>query len=380
MSVALNTDAVLTEEMLDKVREDLGVERPVTKQWHSEATIDTIRHWAYGLGDDNPLWVDEAHGAASRYGTNIAPPSFLYSTNLGPLHMNSEPSKGSGLPGIHAIWMSDRWQWHTPVRRNTPIAVTKATSDVALRDDSRFAGLCADISTRYWYRDSDGELLAVQDITFMHFGRRVAAGQNKHEGLTRHVWSDEELAGLLEDVEAEVRRGPDDLIYDDVQVGDSIGTVVKGPLTMTEMVTFVQGWGGPFMMASEITHRYLKHHPRANVPDRHMRVPDFPERAHWDGDFARECGFPDGYDFGCQRFGWMLNGITDWAGDNAFVAEFAGRLRGLNIIGDATWCTGTVTAKRIDDDGRRLIDVTLSATNQRGEQTADGTATVVAPR
>ena len=378
-TIELNTEGVLTEEMLDRTRAELGVERPVTKQWHCEATLDTIRHWAYGVGDDNPLWADPDYALTTKYGTNIAPPSFLYSTDQGPAHMKDEPSRGAGLPGIHAIWMGDRFRWHRPILRNTEIRVTKTLDSVEVRENSRFAGITADLSTLYRYYDGDNQLLAERWASFMHFGRQKAASQNKHADLERQVWTPDMLKKLNDDLDTECRRGGQDLVWNDVTVGDSIGLVVKGPLTATEMISFVQGWGGPFLLASELLHRYLRNHPKANVPDRYMCVPDTPERVHWDQSFAKECGFPDGYDFGSQRIAWMLNAVTNWAGDSAFVKSLDARLTALNIIGDATWCSGSVSGKSIADNGDREIELKLTAVNQRGTTTALATVVVVAP-
>jgi hypothetical protein len=50
-----------------------------------------------------------------------------------------------------------------------------------------------------------------------------------------------------------------------------------------------------------------------------------------------------------------------------------------NLIGDVTWCRGTVTGKS-GFDGQALVEIELSAVNQRQETTASGTATVALPR
>jgi hypothetical protein len=41
----------------------------------------TIRHYAHGIGDDNPLWCDPEYAAKTKYGSIVALPSFLFSTN-----------------------------------------------------------------------------------------------------------------------------------------------------------------------------------------------------------------------------------------------------------------------------------------------------------
>ena len=48
-----------------------------------EANLDNIRRFGDGVGDYNPLWRDEAHASASRFGMITAPPPFLYGVTLG---------------------------------------------------------------------------------------------------------------------------------------------------------------------------------------------------------------------------------------------------------------------------------------------------------
>src|SRR5882757_5483921 len=50
----------LTPEGIQKFREKVGLDWPYTRwtTWNEEATRDGIRHYAYGFGDDNPLWAD----------------------------------------------------------------------------------------------------------------------------------------------------------------------------------------------------------------------------------------------------------------------------------------------------------------------------------
>ena len=62
--------------------------------WCHEATRDNIRHYAHGIGDDNPLWCDPDYAAGTHYGGIVALPSFLFSTN------RIISGYVGGLPGI----------------------------------------------------------------------------------------------------------------------------------------------------------------------------------------------------------------------------------------------------------------------------------------
>jgi acyl dehydratase len=383
-----NVDATVTEETIERLRALMAEEpdewRPAKRQWHYEATRDTIRHWAWGIGDDNPLWCDDAYGRTTKYGTNLAPPTFLYSAASGPAHENStgarDGGRGGPLAGIHAVWVGERWRWDKRIVRGSETrASEKRTVDVLARE-GRFGGLVAEIVTETRFFDGDGDLLGAQQNVFWHHGRKTAASKGKYSDLRRHVWSEAELAALVDAVDAEVVRGAEDLRWDAVEVGEEIPAVVKGPLSVSEMITFLQGWGGSYRAASEITHKYMRKHPKANVPDPDAHFPDFPGRAHVDPVFARACGFPDAYDIGAQRASWLAHAVTNWMGDNGFLKTLHVNLLRLNIIGDATWVRGTVTGKDVDQDGDRVVHLDLAAVNQRGETTARAAATVVAPR
>ena len=52
----------ITERGLDDLRQ--RIKAPITdtvEPWCYEATRDNIRHYAHGIGDDNPLWLSLIH-------------------------------------------------------------------------------------------------------------------------------------------------------------------------------------------------------------------------------------------------------------------------------------------------------------------------------
>lgn len=49
----------ITDQGLDELRKRIGVKITDTLEpWCHEATRDSIRHYAHGIGGDNPLWCD----------------------------------------------------------------------------------------------------------------------------------------------------------------------------------------------------------------------------------------------------------------------------------------------------------------------------------
>src|ERR1700741_2608799 len=72
----------ITDNGLEELRKRIGV--PITdtvEPWNYEATRDAIRHYAHGIGDDNPLWCDPEYAAGTRFRSIVALPSFLFTTS-----------------------------------------------------------------------------------------------------------------------------------------------------------------------------------------------------------------------------------------------------------------------------------------------------------
>ncbi len=106
----------ITDEALASLRGRIGVPIESTAEpWCHEATRDNIRHYAHGIGDDNPLWCDPDYAATTRYGGIVALPSFLFATS------RIVSGYVGGLPGVHAMWAGADWTWHKPVLRNDEI-------------------------------------------------------------------------------------------------------------------------------------------------------------------------------------------------------------------------------------------------------------------
>jgi hypothetical protein len=154
--------------------------------------------------------------------------------------------------------------------------------------------------------------------------------------------------------------------------------VVKGPLTVTDMIGWLQGWGGMFIRPHGIGHAWRRRHPAAYTFDP-LGIPDVPERVHWDSEFARAAGAPAAYDYGPQRIAWLGQLVTNWMGDDGFLCELDIEVRRMNVVGDTTWCRGEVVERSLED-GRALVRCRVEAVNQRGEATAYGHAVVALPR
>src|ERR1041384_7933111 len=126
--------AVITDDAVPSPRRLIGV--PITdtvEPWCYEATRDNIRHYAHGIGDDNPLWCVPEYARKTKFGDVIALPSFLFATS------RIVSGYVGGLPGIHAMWSGSDWNWHKTVHRNDEITTEAWLKDLIVHEP-KFAG------------------------------------------------------------------------------------------------------------------------------------------------------------------------------------------------------------------------------------------------
>ena len=161
-------------------------------------------------------------------------------------------------------------------------------------------------------------------------------------------------------------------------MGETIGPLVKGPLTTSNLIGWVMGCGFPLAPTNRIAARYLAQNPDRVLVHEASGVPDTVGGAHWDADLAQQEGLPRGYDIGSQRISWVAHLLTDWMGDAGSLVELDARLRRPNLIGDTTWLTGEVKSKDRTSAGARA-SCRVAGTNQRGETTITATAIITLP-
>ena len=364
----------ITDEALAQLRQRIGVRISRDPEpWCHEATRDAIRHYAHGIGDDNPLWCDPDYARGSCHGGIVAPPSFLFAT--------SRIASGyvGGLPGIHAMWAGADWTWHHPVRRNDEITTESRLKDL-VEHTTRFAGRAIRQIYHVDFFNQDGVLVAECDSWCFRTERDTARESGtKYAGLGgERRYGDEELERIFALYAAEEIRGATPRWYEDTAVGEALPGMVKGPMTVTGFIAYAQGWGGLYIRANKLAWRQVSRHPGLGIANR-FNIPDCPERVHWEPEFARAVGAPGAYDYGPERCSWMTHHITDWMGDEGFLVESSTRIRRHNPEGDTLFITATVT-DRFERDGEGLVRIAQEARNQDGELSVTGTAVARLPR
>ena len=360
---------------MDELRNRIGVkiERSL-EPWCHEATRDSIRHYAHGIGDDNPLWCDPDYASDTEYGDIIAPPSFIFAC--------SRIISGyvGGLPGVHAMFAGCDFDWYAPIPRNSEI-VTEAYLKDLVEHETSFAGRSVQQTYHVDFFDKTGKMLASGDSwcfrTDRDLAREAGTKYDDLKGNATKQYSEEELAEHNVLYEEERIRGSLPRYFEEVEVGQSLPKLAKGPMTVTGFICYAQGWGGLYIRANKLAWQMQARHPATGIKNKYG-IPDCPERVHWEEEFACKVGAPGAYDYGPERCSWLSHSITNWIGDSGRLIHLYSEIRRHNPVGDLIVIESEVIDKR-KENGKNLVDFELVAKNQDGELSAKGKATASLP-
>jgi hypothetical protein len=210
--------------------------------------------------------------------------------------------------------------------------------------------------------------------------RTKARERKKYDAVEIKPYTDEQVAAIEGQYATEGPRGAEPRWWEDVSEGDLVGPMVKGPLTVTDMICWHVGMG---MGLYGVQPLRLGWRNRTRIPRffhrDELNIPDVMQRVHWDPDFARRSGNPTTFDYGRMRETWLIHLCTDWMGDDGWLWKLDCEFRRFNYVGDTQWLQGTVVRKYLADGDRPAVDLDLAAVNQRGELTTPGHATVLLP-
>jgi acyl dehydratase len=375
-SSVFETISGITDRDIAEAREMIGT--PLRfEQFNHEATRDTIRHFAHGMGDENPLWRDEDYAARGPYGTIAAPPCFLYSVFAAGI--------SPAFPGLQTFFGSGRWVWHRPVLRGDTITAEAVMTGMTERSGTRVQRMIIQEGEAKYFTGG-GELIAQYFSKALRIPRAGTGEGLSYAPRDTYEYSQQELEAIEQATLTHPRRGATPLYGEDVGVGDLLPPLVKGPLDLNTIITFYSG-ALPFGYSPADTQWKLRHLARTApelIPNNRSAAwvaeTTWPGMGHYQQHVARAVGMPGVYDNGWMRASWMSQVITDWAGDQGSLKSMEAKLIRPNLMNDTLWIRGEVTGKRVSDaGGGHLVDIQITGINQLDETTSVGSATVALP-
>jgi acyl dehydratase len=373
---------VLTDDAIARSRQRIGIPDPQPNPPHNfEVSWDGARHFAFGYGDDNPLFCDPDYAKGTRWGTLIAPPTFHYTMGEDaapkPDPETKALLKGDPFAGLGSYQAVMDFEWWRPLRLGDGCRCLKTQVGVVPKQSS-FGGRTAHVTHDFIYANLDGQLTNIRRGTWINAERHTSRERKKEQRLPQ-PYTPEQLAEIDAAYDAETRRGGEPRYWEDVEVGEEMQPKVKGPLTTTDVVVWHLGWGMQLTPpgAFRIAYKVRKKAPGLYPPNK-LNIPDTVQRLHWEPERAQELGLPTSYDYGGMRETWLCHMLTDWIGDDGWLWKLSVEHRKFNYIGDATWLRGQVVDKR-EVDGRHEVHLEVRCENQVGEVTSPARAVVLLP-
>ncbi|MGH9027306.1 MAG: hypothetical protein ACRDWD_14500 [Acidimicrobiia bacterium] len=388
MPEGTKTESRINDEALARLQARIGIPEPHPQPPHYQfPDVDAFRNVAYSYGDDNPLWCDPAYAVTTVWNGPIASPAMVGGdTLIGEDEVTEVPAdrrelmKGDPLRGVHAFYAGSAREWWTPLRprhritrRNALVAVLDKRSDFAERAVHEW--------TAQVFADDARSLLSAQFRCMVRVEREKARDRSRDtKAVIADPYTEKQLAEIDAQYANEAPRGAEPRYWEDTAVGDEVGTLVKGPLTVTDMICWHVGMGTGLYGVQPLR---LAYRNRQRIPRFYHRDDlgtwDVMQRVHWDPEFARKSGNPTTFDYGRMRETWLIHLCTDWMGDDAWLWKLDCEFRTFNYVGDTHWMRGRVTRSYLADGNRPAVDLDIWGENQRGEITTPGHATVLLP-
>jgi acyl dehydratase len=342
-------------------------------QWVQTATRDAVRQFAQGVGDDNPLWTDANYAAATRWSTLLAPPSFLYAVDA--------TIVAPKLPGVQWIYAGTRWRWFDVIRIDDAFDVSASLVAMEEKSGRRF-GRWVLQTGEIVYRRNDGGLLAIAEgrcaRTPRQRGSAKPAGKPAARGDESLPATDATSATAPPPPAAHPpRRAGKPRLWESVTVGNTVGPDIR-PLHLLDIYRWYVGaqgalhYGGAHADAVRYRHR----HDDFEINET-TGAKDSAARGHFSSAEGRNVGMGGAYDVGLHRISWFAAMLTDWMGDDGFLAELDVDVLRPNLVNDTTTLRGEVTRTWLGEHA--FVGLNVEARNQNGVLTASGRALVALP-
>ena len=374
----------ITDSDIERQKKLIGYFEPSKlAQYVQTASPDSIRNWAYGCGDDNPLFCDRSYARKTRWGDVIAPGMMVGQMGK-PLLGDKLPDeikalKKSLFRGIHVFVSGSNWTFYRPVYPGDTIYKFTGEESCEVKQ-SEFAGRSVILINRQVLMNQRAEVVAVYRVLRILTERKTAVKKGKYSNIEPATYTDEEMQAIETIYANEKIQGSEKRWFEDVAEGDPLGRQVKGPLTVTDVICFHSGGYGfvPYApCVGRIAHKNRQRIAPFYIKNEHG-VPDVAQRLHWDPTWAQAIGNPMAYDYGVMRENYLWSYLNDWAGDDGIITHVHDEIRKFNYMGDVQHVTGEVVGKR-EENGNSLVDVEVRFINQRDEETVKSTATIALP-
>jgi acyl dehydratase len=308
-----------------------------------------VTRFAEALGDESPLYTDPDYGAGSAHHSMLAPPAFV-------LAVRSPGSAGAADLVDHRLTVEPATvtvSWDDVVRLgDRDLSGRLRVTDVAARLTGTGSAKATVTSTVDYERNGTVFARAWAEVDLI-----PSADLPPVRPLPRY--GPAEIDRMKHELDTEAPpRGPVPRFWRDVAVGDTAPTLLKGPLTLADLMVWTFAEGRPVRAGNLVYGRLSElDGRRATHPVTGWPVWD---RAESGLDSAvTEPGGPQAP--GGLLFALASQYATHWMGDDGFLRQVSAKLLQPFRYGDALRLTGTVVDRytTADEAGNRYHAVCL---------------------
>lgn len=367
-------------------RTGAAVGEPVVEgaPWATGAGADQVRLFNRGLGDANPRWDPDAPG-------DEVHPTYLFAVRYPQLHGAPMAVPLSSFVG------GIRLEWDATLRVGDLLSAEAAVADVThkRRNDRRYVVIDSEVAYR-----RDGERVATAEATLVRISEptgdesdgpdpddaAVADDPVADAGIP--AYGDAALADLAAAYDEELSRLADGPLPTpdpaDVEPGDALPGLVRGPLTVGDMVAWQAG-ATPTYGAGPFNYRRAREAPHAVVVNERTGWPHAAAQRHDDPWLARQRGLARPFANGDMMTAWAAPLVTHWMGADGRLLAHGATLRAPFLYGDVLRIDGTVrdvaAAEGWEQAPADAVAVTVDwrAVNQRDEVSYEGESVVALP-
>lgn len=218
-----------------------------------------------------------------------------------------------GLPGVHAFHSGNDWTFYKPARLGDKIIPERIFTGFEEKK-SQFAGKTVIEHQQANFYNQDGDKLATTNLWLVRAERAAARSYGKyHELQLPDPWTEEQLREVEEDVLSEEIRGDNVKYWEDVEVGEELKPVVKGPFGLTDMVAYCAGASPVQLLAHGLALRLYRKHPAWGFRDPNTYAMEPIYSVHYNKATANAADLPYPYELGPQRqIGSFICYPTGW--------------------------------------------------------------------
>ena len=353
-----------------------------------------IRRWSQGMQNANPLYFDDEYASEpdSRFGRLVAPQSFAVACDDS---HGAGPAIQGTIPGTHMLFGGDEWWFFGPrIRPSQKITRERMLFDYKVAN-TKFAGPTMFSRGDTMYINDRGEVICKQRSTSIRYLVEEARRKGLFSGEKDPEWTEDQLMDI-EEQKFEYFKTIRDLAHQRrlfVKVADRLPQRLIGPHTIASFTTEWRSFQMTIWHAfrsvpgpdSTLDAGWLPEMSRdlegaAVDPTLGDGLYYGPSRGHVQAKYAQLIGLPRGYGYGASMGAWILDFVSNWAGEWSDIVHCNMSYRSPAMTGDLSKLDGEVTEISNDDpSGQPVAKIHVVMSNQEAAVLAEGDALVRLP-